>query len=432
MGRHEDSERARRAARAVCQHLQSEGFIAYLAGGCVRDELLGLEPTDYDVATDATPDRIRGLFKKTSEVGAAFGVMLVRDHGPTIEVATFREETGYSDKRRPDQVRFSTPEHDARRRDYTVNALFLDPVAVDERDPAPGGVGTVHGHVIDYVGGMDDLHAKLIRAVGDPDARLAEDHLRALRAARLAARLGFAIDPATAAAIRAHASELSGVSRERIGDEVRRIMAHPSRARGARLLTELGLDAPILGEPWPSSSDEVLTALGADADVPTALAAWAIDRGLALNTGAVETLVRHWRSALLLSNEERDALRGTLATLLTLREQWGGLGVAGRKRVAAAEWFGPGLALLGSMDGPAAAAIGRDFESLAATHGGLAPEPLLTGDDLVALGYAPGPGFKGLLDAVYDAQLEGRVSSRDEVTAMAEREAPAHGVAIKN
>jgi len=429
MGRHEDSERARQGARAICERLQAGGHVAYLAGGCVRDELLGLDPTDYDVATDATPERIRSLFARTSEVGAAFGVMLVRDHGVTIEVATFREEGVYTDRRRPDEVRFSTPERDARRRDYTVNALFLDPVARDERDRAPGGVGTIHGHVIDYVGGMNDLHARLIRAVGDPDARLAEDHLRALRAVRLAARLGFTIDGATAAAIREHASALAGVSRERIGDEVRRIMAHASRARGARLLAELGLDAPVLGEAWPAACVELLEGLGGEgAPLHAALAAWAIDRGLEVEHGAIDALVSHWRAALMLSNEERDALRGTLRALCTLEQDWASMGVAKRKRAAAGAWFGDALRLLGARDATLAGAVGADVDALRASPPGVSPEPFVTGDDLVALGFEPGPGFKSLLDAVYDAQLEGRVSSRDEAIALAQREAAPHGI----
>ncbi len=429
MGRHEDSERARRAARAVCGSLQDSGHIAYLAGGCVRDELLGLEPTDYDVATDATPDRIRDLFVKTSEVGAAFGVMLVRDHGVSIEVATFREEGAYTDRRRPDDVRFSTPQRDAARRDYTVNALFLDPVAAGERDAGPEGVGAVHGHVIDFVGGMDDLHRKLIRAVGDPEARLAEDHLRALRAVRFAARLGFEIEPATAAAIRAHASELTGVSRERIGDEVRRILSHASRARGARLLCELGLDAPVFGEAWPSSSLERLATLaGDDVPLPTSLAAWALDRGLALGDRAIGALVMHWRAALMLSNDERDALHGTLSMVLLLRDRWASMGVAPRKRAAGSVLFGEAMRVLRALDAGAADAVARDERTLRDTRSGIAPDALVTGDDLVALGFTPGPGFKALLDAVYDAQLEDRVGTRDEAIAIAQREAASHGV----
>src|SRR5690606_2366392 len=171
----------------IASTLRSHGHIAYFAGGCVRDALLGHPPTDYDIATDATPDRVQSLFDRTAAVGAHFGVVLVKRRGVTVEVATFRSEGPYSDQRRPDSVTFSDPESDARRRDFTINALFLDPLAGDK--------------VIDFVGGRQDLKAGVVRAVGDPEARLAEDHLRALRAVRFTARLGFRLDQATAKAI---------------------------------------------------------------------------------------------------------------------------------------------------------------------------------------------------------------------------------------
>src|SRR5690606_11510087 len=171
----------------------------------------------------------------------AFGVVLVHLHGCSVEVATFRSEGAYSDARRPDVVHFSDPPTDAARRDFTINALFLDPLA--SKDSA-----AVEGHVVDYVGGLADLRAGIVRAVGDPDTRLAEDHLRALRAVRFTARLGFSLDPGTAAAIRRHAMQLRGVSRERIGEEIRRMLTHPTRGAAIELLQELGLDAPVLLE----------------------------------------------------------------------------------------------------------------------------------------------------------------------------------------
>src|SRR5690606_2867641 len=181
----------------IASTLRSHGHIAYFAGGCVRDALLGHPPTDYDIATDATPDRVQSLFDRTAAVGAHFGVVLVKRRGVTVEVATFRSEGPYSDQRRPDSVTFSDPESDAQRRDFTINALFLDPLA--------GGHQSDGGQVIDFVGGQRDLQQKVVRAVGDPDQRLAEDHLRALRAVRFAARLGFRLDEPTAEAIRRHA-----------------------------------------------------------------------------------------------------------------------------------------------------------------------------------------------------------------------------------
>ena len=220
-----DPVRARAAALDLVQRLRGAGFVAYFAGGCVRDELLGLHPSDYDVATSAKPGEIAALLPlprfSTHFVGEAFGVTLVKAGDVHVEVATFRSDGTYTDKRRPDAVVFSSPTEDAQRRDFTMNALFLDPLS-GEKTPARGG-GSVAGTVIDFVGGVADLHAGVLRAVGDPHQRLAEDHLRALRAVRFAARYGMAIEPATAAAITAHAGDLAGVSRARLGEAPRRM-----------------------------------------------------------------------------------------------------------------------------------------------------------------------------------------------------------------
>ena len=198
-------DQLRDTAALVVRTLSGAGHTAYFAGGCVRDALLGTPPADYDIATDATPDQVRALFERTSHVGAHFGVVLVHINRASIEVATFRADGPYTDSRRPDTVEFSTPEQDAKRRDFTINALFLDPL-VDTRTTIRGRV--VRGEIIDLVGGRDDLERGVVRAVGTPSARLAEDHLRALRAVRFAARLGCEIESDTADAIRAHAAEL--------------------------------------------------------------------------------------------------------------------------------------------------------------------------------------------------------------------------------
>src|SRR5688572_27782573 len=195
----------RQDALAVVRALRDVGHVAYFAGGCVRDLLLGLEPKDYDVATDAPPDRVRKLFKRTQAVGQAFGVILVRIGRSQVEVATFRAEGKYLDGRRPSEVRFTTAEEDAKRRDFTINGLFLDPLT---------------DQVIDYVGGQADLKAKVIRAIGNPDERFEEDHLRLLRAVRFAARFGFEIEPATDAAIPRHAGHLVRISPERVAEEL--------------------------------------------------------------------------------------------------------------------------------------------------------------------------------------------------------------------
>lgn len=398
-----DPARAREAATGIVRTLRGAGHIAYFAGGCVRDELLGLAPTDYDVATDATPDRIRSLFPRTDEVGASFGVVLVKASKATVEVATFRSDGPYSDRRRPDVVHFSTPEDDAARRDFTINALFLDPLAPPEEG--------ARGRVIDFVNGREDIRRKVLRAVGSPAQRLAEDHLRALRAARFAARLSLSIDPATAAAIRAHAAELKGVSRERIGEEIKRMLTDPSRARAVALLRELALEGPVLNEPDRPGELKTLGGLSGEAEYPVALAAWALDRGQSV--GAAGT----WRRALCLSNEDRGAMGGILEAVALIEGGWEALGVAGKKRWAARDHFAPALRLVGVRQPALAARVGDEVAELART--GLAPQPLVTGEDLIAMGMAPGPVFKRVLDGVYDAQLEGKVGSLEEARALA-------------
>ena len=408
MATHPDPEAARRVATDIARALHAHAHIAYFAGGCVRDALLGHDPTDYDIATDATPDRVQALFDRTAAVGAHFGVVLVKRRGVTVEVATFRSEGPYSDQRRPDSVTFSDPESDARRRDFTINALFLDPFDGDR--------------VIDFVGGRRDLEAGLVRAVGDPDARLAEDHLRALRAVRFAARLGFRLDPPTADAIRRHATELAGVSRERIGDELRRMLVPPSRAEAARLVEDLGLDTPVLGARATSVGGR-LGRLPPGADVAQSLAAWLLDRSdiEAAGATAAGAITDRLRERLMLSNHEHDALRATLETAGAL-VGWAGLSVAARKRLAASDRFQAALALL-SEPGERALAeqIAADVRTLSQTPSGLAPAPLITGDDLIGAGWTPGPAFRRVLDAVYDAQLEDRVATRAGAMELAAR-----------
>lgn len=441
MARAADPVHARSAAASIVSRLRDAGHLAYFAGGCVRDELLGLDPTDYDVATDATPDRVGHLFQRTMHVGAAFGVVLVPLPHATVEVATFRSDGPYSDARRPDLVHFSDPRSDALRRDFTINALFLDPL--DSPDPAHPAVGRtgrpIRGRLIDYVAGLADLDAGIVRAVGDPDKRLAEDHLRALRAVRFAARLGFTLEPATGEAIRRRAMQLRGVSRERIGEEVRRMLLHPARATAAGLLQDLGLDAPVLDAPHLSIPLPILTGIGADtpgSGIPyaTALAAWALDRTAESGLDAAlppppprgrrarrdaDGLDRRWRDALCLSNDERHDLGAILAGYQILRSDWPGLGIAPQKRLAGSSWFMGALSLLKVREPLVASAITRRVHELAQSDGGIAPEPLVTGDDLVLIGQQPGPLFKRVIDLVYDAQLEGKVRSKEEALELA-------------
>lgn len=413
---------ARLAAIEIVQRLRAAGHTAYFAGGCVRDELLGVTPDDYDVATDAVPDRVMALFPRSGEVGKSFGVVIVKVGGEVVvEVATFRADGDYTDSRRPDSVRFSSPQEDAERRDYTVNALFLDPLAPSSHGSTTSPLG---GMVIDLIGGLPDLTARVLRAVGDPDKRLAEDHLRALRAARLAAKLDFAVEPATANAIRAHAAELRGVSRERVGDEVRRMLLHPSRAGAAWLVADLGLVGPVFllpdGAAIPTMRNaKHLAALPGVASAGASLAAWALDQGSPLDEGPLSELLTRWRRALCLSNDEREALAGVLRLVRTLRNDWSRLAVAGQKRLAANDRFADALCLFGVEAGQAAAAVHARVNELAQTPEGLAPKPFVTGDDLVAMGLTPGPGFKVILDGVYDAQLEGRAKNVDEARELA-------------
>jgi tRNA nucleotidyltransferase/poly(A) polymerase len=426
----------RAAAERIVRRLRAHGFTAYFAGGCVRDELLGLTPDDYDVATDATPQTVRDIFKSSLEVGAHFGVVIVKIEGAVIEVATFRTDGPYSDRRRPDSVRFSTASEDAARRDFTFNALFLDP-APDLPSPtlAPGNaphpegvlydppqVHTVPGGlVIDYVGGLPDLSVRMLRAVGNPDHRLAEDHLRALRAARLAAKLGCTIHPDTLQAVQRHARELSGVSRERVGEEIRRMLDHPARANAAVLLDELHLTRVILGLQTDPAADAPYAHLGGlppGCEWPTPLAAWLLDLGPAPDGKLAAAALR---KPLCLSNDECAALAGTLDALARLEGAWDELSVAQRKRLAGSDHFGPALRLLRIRSSQWAVQVEKQVRELSASHGGLTPAPMVTGDDLIAAGMRPGPGFKKVLDDVYDAQLEGRVRNQADAMELARR-----------
>lgn len=395
----------RDAAAAIAARLESEGHVAYFAGGCVRDELLGLHPADYDLATDATPERIRAIFPKARGVGEHFGVMLVRQGGRTVEVATFRGEGVYEDGRRPTEVVFSDEVTDARRRDFTINGLFMHPAT---------------GRVIDHVGGRADLKAGLLRAIGDPDARLEEDRLRLLRAVRFAARFGLSIDPPTLEAVRRHAPELRGVSRERVGHEVRRMLSNPGRTRAVELIEAQGLAPATLLESDTAHEPLRVAALPANASFGCSLAAWMLDRA---SPAPWPERLERWTEALVLSNHERDAVAAAIRGLVSLRNEWTSLGVAARKRLAASAGFGDAMDLLAAEAPAAASAVRADLAPLEAS--GLAPAPLLDGHELQRLGLHPGPAFRRILDAVYDAQLEGRVGTPEQARELALRVAAA-------
>lgn len=429
MAHSHDPIAARSAACDIVRTLRSHAHVALLAGGCVRDELLGLRPTDFDVATSATPPQLRSLFPRTHAVGESFGVMLVAQGDVIVEVATFRSDGAYTDKRRPDSIEFSDPQRDTARRDFTINALFLDPLVGEDAldtNALPGApvvtqLPSGNGRVIDYVRGLADLRTGILRAVGVADDRLTEDHLRALRAVRFAARLGFTIEPSTAAAIRRHASELAGISRERIGEELRRMLAHPARAQAVTLLHELGLDAPVLTEPaLGPRALPTLTGIGQppplvaltspEPSVPVALAAWMLDRAIPPD----DVTITRWRKALCLSNDQRDQFASALRGQAKLHTAWSTAGLASQKRLAGATWFHDALRLVAAQHRPLAKSIEERYEALALTPSGIAPQPLITGDDLVAMGLTPGAAFKRILDDVYDAQLEDRITVKSE------------------
>lgn len=409
---------SRDAAVHIIRTLREHGHVAYLAGGCVRDRLLGLAPKDHDVATDATPDVVQKIFRRSQPVGEAFGVVLVYPERPRnspprerhaknsggIEVATFRTEGVYSDGRHPDEVAFSDAKHDAQRRDFTINGLFEDPLHDQQPNPDADDDG-----VIDYVGGRADLEAKTLRAIGDPDRRFGEDYLRMLRAVRFTTRLGFTLDPATAQAIRNLAKHLSQISRERIGGEVQLMLSSPHFAAAADLLQQLRLDGPTLNEDHQGATLSVLQRLSPDAAYAAKLAAWMIDRhGLA---DALPARVKRWRQALCLSNDDTDTL-GRVLHQLAAAEDWQTMTIAMRKRLLAmTDWDQSALVLraMGLAD-----AIDGDTPTLIEDGVGLAPPPFVDGADLIAMQLKPGPRFKTLLDQVYDAQLEGRVDDREQ------------------
>jgi poly(A) polymerase len=414
----------REDALAVLRRLREAGNVAYFAGGCVRDVLLKLDPKDYDVATDATPPRVRGLFSNTQAVGAAFGVILVRHGQSVIEVATFRTDLEYRDGRRPEGVQFATAQEDARRRDFTINGLFLDPI---------------EDRVIDFVGGQEDLQARIVRAIGNADERFAEDHLRLLRAVRFAARLDFAIEPATAAAIKSHAHQLIRISPERIADELRRMLTGKTRGHAYRLLREFGL-LPILLRFLPEKqthrSEETFSIFMALSSICPGAVSFGLslavitlefrmhatgkyDPGFWLTSTQVKRAAAAVRQALKISNEELAEMTGALAFnhVLTAEPT-----VAALKRFLAQQGSDDATMLMAAIAkcGMLVNQIGSVLQSLDRwRQTEFAPAPLITGDDLTGAGARPGPIFKRALDAAYDAQLEDRIHSREQAMELA-------------
>ena len=418
---------SRQAAVRIIRELRGAGYTAYLAGGCVRDRLLGHDPEDHDVATDARPEEVRRVWRSSRYVGEAFGVVLARVGEVRVEVATFRRESGYDDHRRPTRVEFTDAREDALRRDFTINGLFEDPVP-DPAGDTPREAKTRRleegSVVIDFVDGLRDLEAGVIRAIGDPAERFEEDYLRMLRAVRFAARLGFKLDDATARAIGPLARHLGSISRERIGDETRRMLTGARPAAAAVLCQRLRLDGPTLNEDHAEPDLATLRALEetrGHAPLPVALAAWMVDRHTtgrdvsrlaAFADHGSTRVIRRWRDALCLSNAERDDL-GRLFRAIPEALRWGELPKAKRKRLLAAPGYPLARALL-HVAGGAAIAEQIDRDAAPLIDEGLTPAPFITGEDLIALGHQPGPDFKALLESVYDAQLAGDVTNREQ------------------
>ena len=371
----------------------------------MRDRLLGRQPKDYDVATDAAPPRIRRVFRgrKTVAVGAAFGVMTVL--GPRgagqVEVATFRRDDTYSDGRHPDRVVFSSPQDDALRRDFTINGLFYDPI---------------EDRVLDLVGGEQDLAARLIRAIGDPYQRFGEDKLRLLRGVRFAASLDFAMESRTEEAIRRMAPEITAVSPERIGGEMQRMLVAPHRSRGIRLLVDTGLAATVLPEIVPAGDEDqarleqTLAVLDRLKEPGFALALAGLLHTRVDAAGAIG-VCRRWR----LSNAETDRVAWLVEHRAALREArgepWSTL-----QRVIVAE----GIEDLLALEEAAVSTAGGDTGHVAWCRSLLQqprevldPPPLLTGDDLLRQGIPAGPIYRTILEEIRRAQLDGEIQTRE-------------------
>ncbi len=436
----------------VVRRLRQSGYEAYWAGGCVRDELLGVEPADYDVATSARPEEVVRIFARTVEVGASFGVVEVigprRSDGthPVIQVATFRSDGAYVDGRRPESVVFSSPQEDAERRDFTINGMFFDPL---------------ENKVIDYIGGQADLKTGVLRAIGDPRARFREDKLRLMRAVRMAARFDFPIEAATAAAIREMAAQLPVVSAERIADELRKMLIHRNRAWAMRQMDDLGLLRQVL----PEIENEMKGIPQGLPESPTGDLWQHVLRVLELLEGP------HWPAPepvsfpLAFATLLHDVGKKRSAVREAERYTFHGHEHIGRRLAGAAcrrlklsnvettriEWLvekhqylceapsmrpsrlkpilvHPGIGELLALHRADSLASDRSIAHVEFCEKMLRetppeelnPLPLLTGNDLIALGWEQGPQFKTVLDAVREAQLEGTIKSREEAIRMAQ------------
>jgi poly(A) polymerase len=420
-------------AAGIVGRLREHGHVAYFAGGCVRDLLRGQTPKDIDIATDARPETVQKLFPRTYAVGAHFGVIVVLQDGLQFEVATFRSDGAYVDGRRPESVTFATAEEDAARRDFTINGMFFDPVAEQ---------------VIDFVGGRVDLEARLVRAIGEPAQRFAEDRLRMLRAVRFATTLGFEIDAATWTALVARASAIAEISSERIREELVRIFMSPSRARGWDLLDASGLMRVVLPELEAMKGCEqppqfhpegdvfkhtriMLEMLPPETSLPLVLSVLFHDIGKPPTYSVDETgrirfnghdrvgaeMTEVLMQRLRFSRAEIDATVEAVRQHMVFKDV-PNMRVAKLKRFMARPTFVDELELH-RVDCASSHGMLDNYEFLLAkreefSNEPIIPAPLVRGDDLKALGLKPGPQFGHILEAVETRQLEGAFQSREE------------------
>lgn len=459
------------AAVEIIRTLRSKGHDAYLAGGCVRDLLLGREPQDYDVATSATPDIVLDMFPRTFAVGAHFGVVLVASdiggdcEGGSVaercvtEVATFRNDGVYSDGRHPDEVRYTkTAAEDVQRRDFTINGLLLDPTHLVDAS-ADQRAFAVRAGLLDYVGGLPDLDARVIRAIGHPGKRFEEDQLRLLRAVRFAARFGFEIEPVTLGAMRKLAARIHAVSRERIREELTKMLTEGHARRAFELLDKTDLLVQVLPEISRMKGVQQPPQFHPEGDVfvHTLMLLEQLDPGCSMTLawgallhdvgkpptfreapdrirfdGHVEVgvaiaadICRRFR----FSNDETRQILALVDNHMRFADA-PRMKASTLKRFFRLEDFPEHLALH-RMDCMAAHRnldiynfVRERYESLPDQE--VRPTPLLTGRELIAAGYEPGPAFKQILQAVEDAQLEGTISTPDQAMSLVrERFGPA-------
>jgi len=431
-----------KTAREIVLRLQRSGHTAFYAGGCVRDMLLGAMPVDYDIATSATPDAVQKLFPRTVAVGAQFGVIVVVENGAEFQVATFRSDEAYIDGRHPTGVKFSSPREDAERRDFTVNGMFFDPAK---------------NEVIDFVKGREALSAKVLRAIGEPAARFREDRLRMLRAVRFAASLGFEIDAATWNAVRENAAEIHAVSAERIREELVRIFVSPNRVRGFDLLDASGLMREILPEiealkgceqppqfhpegdvfvhtrkmidllPREVSAPLVFAVLFHDIGKPKTFSFDEIDQRIRFSghdkVGA--EMARAIMERLRFSRDEIEAVVEMVDQHMVFKDVQK-MRVSRLKRFMSRPHFRDEL-ILHKVDCESSHGSVENYDFLLQkkeefANEPLIPPPLVTGHDVLALGWKAGPKIGEVLEAVKDRQLEGALKTRDEALAFIARE----------